>query len=110
MTSAIVSSIIVFEYKWAVSTVLISNLYSVSTAGHFVDKNAPLELTDQENTMLAISSLVVIFSTIEVALAACAAWSSDSLYQPTQENQVSQVSDISYTRKYFHIMAYHGIK
>jgi len=46
--------------------------------------------------VVAISSLVAIFSTIEVALAVCAAWISDSLYQPPQENQVSQVCDVSH--------------
>ena len=49
-------------------------------------------LTDQENTAVAISSLVVIFSTIEISLAVCGAWSSDPPYQSPQQNQVSQVS------------------
>ena len=99
-TSAIVSGIAVYQYKWAVSSVLEFNLYfSDILAMHFKDtlvakKDASPKLTDQENTTLAISSLVVIFSTIEVALAVCAAWSSDSLYRPTQESQVSQVFDI----------------
>jgi len=61
---------------------------------HFASKDAPLQLTDQEITAVAISSLVVIFSTIEVALAVCAAWISDSLFQPLQENQISQVCKV----------------
>ena len=111
LTSAIVSSIAVYEYKLAVSRVLVSNLYSINTflleETHFVDKDATLKLTDQENTSVAISSLIAIVSTIEVALAVCAAWISNSLYRPPEENQVSQVCDISYgaTRNNFHTMA-----
>ena len=111
LTSAIVSSIAVYQYKWAVSRVVVSNLYSSNTflweETHFADKNATLKLDDQENTSVAISSLIAIVSTVEVVFAVCAAWSSDSLYQPTQENQVSQVCDISYgaTRNKFNTMA-----
>ena len=111
LTSAIVSSIAVYQYKWAVSRVVVTNLYSSNTfhweETHFAYKNATLKLDDQENTSVAIGSLIAIVSTIEVVFAVCAAWSSDSLYQPTQENQVSQVCDISYgaTRNKFNTMA-----
>ena len=111
LTSAIVSSIAVYQYKWAVSRVVVTNLYSSNTfhweETHFAYKNATLKLDDQENTSVAIGSLIAIVSTIEVAFAVCAAWSSDSFYQPTQENQVSQVCDISYgaTRNKFNTMA-----
>ena len=99
MTSAIVSGIAVYQYQWAVDRVLVSNLYHANKFGwketHFADKDALLELTEQENTTVAISSLIAIVSIIEVAIAVCAAWSSDSLYQPPDENQVSQVCDRS---------------
>ena len=94
MTSAIVSGIAVYQYKWTVDIVLVSNLYHAN-AFDWADKDALLELTEQENTTVAISSLIAIVSTIEVAIAVCAAWSSDSLYQPPDENQVSQVCDKS---------------
>ena len=98
LTSAIVSGIAVYQYRWVVSRVLVRNLYRANEfdwdQSHFADKDARLELTEQENTTVAISSLIAIVSTIEVAIAVCAAWSSDSLYQSTQENQVSQVCDI----------------
>jgi len=99
MTSAIVSGITVYEYKWAVGRVLVANLVATITTEwddvHFADKDAALKLTDQENTAVAISSLIAIFSTIEVALALCAAWISDSLYQPPQENQISQARNVN---------------
>ena len=111
LTSAIVSGIAVYQYRWVVSRVLVSNLYRANEfdwdQSHFADKDARLELTEQENTTVAISSLIAIVSSIEVAIAVCAAWSSDSLYQPPDENQVSQVCDKSYgaTRNNFHTMA-----
>ena len=100
-----------YQYKWAVDRVLGNNLYSSNRflweETLFADKNATFKLDDQANTSIAISSLIAIVSTIEVAFAVCAAWSSDSLHQPTQENQVSQVCDISYgaTRNKFNTMA-----
>lgn len=92
MTSVIVSGIIAYKYIWVVGVVLVNNLYSTTDWRYpqFVKKDAALKLTDQENTALAISSLVAIFCITEVALAVCAAWISDSLFQPPQENQVSQ--------------------
>ena len=100
MTSAIVSGITGFEYKLAVNAVLDFNLFVTRTtewkATHFLNKDAPLKLTDQENTTVAISFLVIIFSTIEIALAFCTVWSSDSLYQPTQENEISHVCEVIY--------------
>ena len=102
MTSAIVSGITLYEYKWAVNRVAVANLFSTITTDwgdvHFLDKDAPLKLTDQENTTIAISSFVVIFSTIEIALAVCAAWISDSLFTPPQENQIliGQVREVIY--------------
>ena len=98
MTSVIVSGIIAYKYIWVVGVVLVNNLYSTTDWRYpqFVKKDAALKLTDQENTALAISSLVAIFCITEVALAVCAAWISDSLFQPPQENQVSQVCQVIY--------------
>lgn len=97
MTSAIVSGLTVYRYQHAVHSILVTNFVSSMGFGkftHFLDKDAPLKLTDQENTTVAITSLVAVFSIIEVALAVCAAWSSDSLYQIPQGNQISQVCEV----------------
>ena len=98
MTSVIVSGITAYEYIWAVKRVLAVNLRRTRNLGSFlfVKKDAALKLTDQENTAVAISSLVAIFCITEVALAVCAAWISDSLFQPPQENQVSRVCQVIY--------------
>ena len=95
MTCALVSGVTLYHYQLSLWDVLIENLYQSESVHwdrpHFVPKDAPLKLTDQENTAVAISSLVVIFSTIEIVLAVCGAWSSDPPYQSPQHNQVSQV-------------------
>ena len=101
MTSVIVSGIIAYQYIWVVRAVLFNNLiYSSITTNwpypRFVKKDAALKLADQENTVVAISSLIAVFCITEVALAVCAAWISDSLFQPPQENQVSQVCQVIY--------------
>ncbi|XP_068681238.1 uncharacterized protein [Montipora foliosa] len=88
MTSVIVSGITAFQYIWTVNRVLAVNPLRTR-------KDAALKLTDQENTAVAISSLVAIFCITEVALAVCAAWISDSLFQPPQENQVSQARNVN---------------
>ncbi|XP_068750105.1 uncharacterized protein [Montipora capricornis] len=102
MTSVIVSGITAFQYIWTVNRVLADNLWSTS----FVNKDAALKLTDQENTAVAISSLVAIFCITEVALAVCAAWISDSLFQPPQENQVSQARNVNNQFEYGQIPTY----
>lgn len=98
MTCAIVSGVTVFHYQLSLSGLVFENLFPKMIADwdgtFFVNKDEPLKFTDQENTAVAITSLVVIFSIIEVALAVCGAWSSDSPYQPPQGNQVSQVCEV----------------
>ena len=95
MACAVVSAVTVYHYRWAIDGVLSSNIYdaeaSYRTSSYFADKDAKHKLTDKEKTMIAISSLVVIFSIIEIALTVGGARCSDLTYQPQQENQVSQV-------------------
>ena len=95
MACAVVSAVTVYHYHWAINGVLSSNIYDAEASyrrySHFTDKDAKHKFTDQEKTMIAISSLVLIFSIIEIALAVGGARCSDLRYQPPQENQVSQV-------------------
>ena len=94
LACAVVSAVTVYHYGWAINQVQATSLYSSTRRSirstYFVDEDTKLKLSDQENTMVAISSLVVIFCIIEIALAVGSASSSDSSYQPPQENQVSQ--------------------
>ena len=108
MTSVIVSGIIAFQYMWVVEVVLEEANWRYPP---FVKKDAALKLTDQESTVVAISSLIAVFCITEVALAVCAAWISDSLLKPPQENQVSQVCQVIYLLGTRQIkLSYHGIK
>ena len=91
MACAVVSAVTLYHYQWAIKRVLENNLYDYSLDSYFTDNEKKPELTDQETTMVAISSLVVLFSLIEIALAVGGARCSDLTYQPPQENQVSHV-------------------
>ncbi|XP_068681234.1 uncharacterized protein [Montipora foliosa] len=108
MTSVIVSGITAYQYIWTVNRVLAVNLLSTRNSGSFpfVKKDAALKLTDQKNTAVAISSLVAIFCITEVAIAVCAAWISDSLFQTPQENQVSQARNVNNQFEYGQIPTY----
>ncbi|KAL9962423.1 hypothetical protein ACROYT_G031527 [Oculina patagonica] len=98
IASAVVSAVTVYHYQWAINRLLGSNLFDVPafrrTSSYFTESDKKLELTKHENTMLAVSSLVVIFSIIEIALAVGSAKSSDLRYQPPQENPISQASNV----------------
>ena len=54
----------------------------------FVDKDSEIKFKDEENTMIAIHVLVIIFSIFEIILAVATARSSDVGYQSAQENLV----------------------
>ncbi|XP_078384013.1 uncharacterized protein LOC144666446 isoform X2 [Oculina patagonica] len=91
MACAVVCAVTVYHYQWAINFVLASNLLNRRSSSYFVDNDdKKLEFTKQENIMLAVSVLVVVFSLIEIALAVGSAKSSDLRYQPPQENQVSR--------------------
>ena len=61
---------------------------------YIVEKETEFEFTEQENTMLAISSLAILFSIIEMILAFASAKScGDTGYDLPQENQVHLVTD-----------------
>ena len=61
---------------------------------YIVEKEIEFEFTEQEKTMLGISSLAILFSIIEMILAFASAKScGDTGYDPPQENQVNLVTD-----------------
>lgn len=97
MACAVVSAVTVYRYQLSIHDVLSSNIfdpeasYRTSSQHFFAGKDAKHKLDDQEKAMIAISSLVLIFSIIEIALAVGGARSSDLRNQPPQENQVSLV-------------------
>ena len=95
LACAVLSALTLLPYHLAISGVLSGNLFhdQDSSTAYFISRGKFPELTDQENTMIAISTLVLIFSIIEIAVAVGSAGISDSCYQPphAQESQVSPV-------------------
>lgn len=58
-----------------------------------MDKDIKIKYTEQENIMLAIFSLVIIFSIVEIMLAFAGVRSGDTgtAYHPVRRNQVFQL-------------------
>ena len=70
MASVVVSVITVYIYSSAVTS-LVRTKYMSSTATYslIMDKMTQINYTEQEKTMLGISSLVLIFSIFEIIVA-----------------------------------------
>ena len=83
------------HYQWSIG-ILLAHKYNLATMyspGYLASKDLKLEFTDKENTMLAISSLIIVFSIGEIILAVASAKSCSGLgHEPSQENNEPQVS------------------
>ena len=92
---AAASAATIYHYHWAIGVLLhVKHLHQSLVSSHSVQKETKLKFTDQENTMLAISSLAIVFSVMEIILAFVSAKSCpDDSYEPLQENQVCTVSE-----------------
>ena len=64
-----VSAATMYRYHWAIGVLWDFKYRDQYIFSWLVDKENKVEFTDQENTMLAISSLVIVFSIIEIVLA-----------------------------------------
>ena len=88
---AAMSAVTMYHYQWGIAT------FVSRKAGYhlyFEEKDTEFKFTRQENTMLAISSLAILFSIIEMILAFASAKScGDTGYEPPQDNQVHIVTD-----------------
>ncbi|XP_068750103.1 uncharacterized protein [Montipora capricornis] len=83
---AVMSAATMYHYQWGISTLV---HHKAGYPRHFVKKDTEFKFTSQENTMLAISSLAILFSIIEMILAFASAKScGDTGYEPPQDNQV----------------------
>ena len=97
MACAVVSAITAYRYYLAVTN-LVANKYLDATSlqlsfSYFVDKDIKIKYTEEEKITLAISSLVITFSIVEIMLAFASARSGDrgTAYQPFRKNQVFQL-------------------
>ena len=86
-----VSAVVLNAYSWALKVLLHFKYYKYNnTEGFpfFWVKDAKIRFEDQENTMIAIYALIVIFTICEIILAVATARSSETGRQSPQENQV----------------------
>ena len=90
-----------YHYQWGIGLLL----YQKAPSFYIVEKDTKFEFTDQENTMLAISSLAILFSIIEIILAFASAKScGDTGCEPPQENQVRIVT-VNEKQRLFHVQS-----
>ena len=88
---AAMSAATMYHYQWGIATLV---YWKAGYPRYFVKKDTEFKFTRQENTMLAISSLAILFSIIEMILAFASAKScGDTGYEPPQDNQVHIVTD-----------------
>ena len=98
MACVAVSVITVYQYYLAVTS-LVGNNYIKATNyqlrfPYFVDKDITIKYTEEEEIMLIIFSLVIIFSIVEIMLAFASARSGETgtAYLPVRRNQVFQAT------------------
>ena len=90
---AAMSAATMYHYQWGIAT-MVDQKAGYWYYLHFVEKDTEFKFSSQENTMLAISSLALLFSIIEMILAFASAKScGDTGYEPHQDNQVHIVTD-----------------
>ena len=98
---AAVSAITVYHYLVALSSLMVLVYNSTPSRGYnnndplfFAwDQLANINLTAKQNSMVAVSSLIIICSIIEIILAVAAIRSSDIGGQSSQEQQVREVDN-----------------
>ncbi|XP_022800035.1 uncharacterized protein LOC111337910 isoform X1 [Stylophora pistillata] len=92
IASVVVCAVVLESYSWALKSLLGDKYYSYRQKTgegfyYFWAKDAKIKFEDQENTMIAIHALIVIFSIAEIILAVAMARSSDAGRQLPQQNQ-----------------------
>ena len=98
---AAVSAITVYHYLVALSSLMVFVYTSTLSRGYnnndplfFAwDQLANINFTEKQNSMVAVSSLIIICSIIEIILAVAAIRSSNITGQSSQEQQVREVDD-----------------
>ena len=78
-----VSAVVLGEYTWA-----LKDLLSFKYVHFFSAEDTKIKFEVQENTMVAIYALIVIFTICEIILAVATARSGETGRQSPQENQV----------------------
>ena len=94
---AAISAITVYHYLVALSTLMALG-YASALSRDYYDKDpfffdSDINFTAKQKSMVAVSSLIIICSIIEIILAVAAIRSSDIGGQSSQEQQVREVDD-----------------
>ena len=98
---AAVSAITVYHYLVALSSLMALGYTSTLRRGYYnkdpfffdSDQLADVNFTAKQNSMVAVSSLIIICSILEIILAVAAIRSSNITGQSSQEQQVREVDD-----------------
>ena len=87
MACIIYSAITVLRYQaWGVEWLVSNNIsYSDYSDKFFVKKNVQLKYTEQENKAFAVFGIIIVFSMIEIILAAALPKVSDSSHKGAQQ-------------------------
>ena len=90
MASIIYSAITALRYQtWGVELLLSNKIsYSDHSGEYFVKKDFKLKYTEQENRTLAVFSIIIVLSIIEIILAAALAKVSDSSHKGAQQSAI----------------------
>ena len=98
---AAISAITVYHYLVALSSLMALGYTSTLSRGYYnkdpfffdSDQLANINFTAKQNSMVAVSSLIILCSIIEIILAVAAIRSSNITGQSSQEQQVREVDD-----------------
>ena len=98
---AAISAITVYHYLVALSSLMALGYTSTLSRGYYnkdpfffdSDQLANINFTAKQNSMVAVSSLIILCSIIEIILAVAAIRSSDITGQSSQEQQVREVDN-----------------
>ena len=86
MACIIYSAITVLRYQtWGVEWLVSNNISYSDYDKSFVKKDVKLKYTEQENKAFAVFGLIIVFSMIEIILAAAMAKVSDSSHKVAQQ-------------------------
>ena len=86
MACIIYSAITVLRYQtWGVEGLVSNNISYSDYDKSFVKKDVKLKYTEQENKAFAVFGIIIVFSMIEIILAAALAKVSDSSHKVAQQ-------------------------
>ena len=86
MACIIYSAITVLRYQtWGVEWLVSNNISYSDYDKSFVKKDVKLKYTEQENKAFAVFGIIIVFSMIEIILAAAMAKVSDSSHKVAQQ-------------------------